>query len=418
MPTKEIYEIIKSTVGLDVASVGEDTIRRIVRLRMEEVKCNDVNAYLGILQNSNEERQNLINDITVPETWFFRDDKPFNLLSEYVSKTWNPAYFGQKLNILSVPCSTGEEPYSIAIALMESGLSHDDYVIDAVDVSTRVLEMARNGVYGQNSFRGRDESFRRKYFEQKRGQYKIIDSIKSSVSFYHENVLSAKFMCERGPYDVVFCRNLLIYFDMDTKRQVLKKLSDVMTHDGILFLGHAETGRMTTDLFESLRRPGTFAYKKLDESSKAKSIDFPSTVVSFATERKKTPIKKAPSSHPDKASNISRFSTSKADGSLLLDEIQVLADKGELDKAQQECVKYLTDKPDSAEGHYLLGLVKQAQNNNEEATASFKRSIYLDPNHFQALVHLAVLAEERGDSKAAANYRARSEKVKPDPDGM
>jgi len=402
MPSKEMYEFIKTVVGLDVAPIGEETICRVVNFRMSEIGCKNVPAYLGILRGSSKEKQNLIDDITISETWFFRDSQPFQLLSEYVVNMWQPAYFGQKLNILSIPCSTGEEPYSIAMALSDAGLSEDSYVIDAVDVNTRVLKIAKNGVYGENSFRSSDTSFRDKYFRVEEGRYKIVEPIKAAVSFYHQNILSPNFMEDRGPYDIVFCRNLLIYFDLKTKCAVLKKIAQLMSPDGLLFLGHAETGRVAPELFESLRRPCTFAYKRTNSSTAKTDEHSFSKVIPFLRKDRNMPVQRPANSA------VSYITNSPSASRMAIGDIQELADKGQLDKAKKACDKYLASNPESVDGYYLLGIIKTALGDDDGARDSFKRSIYLDPNHYQSLVHLAILCEEQGDVQAAEIYRARS----------
>ncbi len=389
---------------MDVASIGEETICRIVNSRILETECGSLSVYLGVLKSSSKERQNLIDDITISETWFFRDTQPFQLLSDYVVNTWSPAYFGQKLKILSVPCSTGEEPYSIAMVLSDAGFSKDNYIIDAVDINSRVLKVAKKGVYGGNSFRGKDTAFREKYFEAQAGKYRLIESTKKAVSFYHQNILSPGLMAGRGPYDVVFCRNLLIYFDLETKRRALKRISEIMSADGLLFLGHAETGRMVSELFESLRHPGAFVYKKLSGCPSPGEIT--KNVIPFSGRKKNTTAFSTTEIHETKtaASDLKTGSVNHSS----IESIQNLADKGELNKAKEECDKFLAKTPESVEGYYLLGVINMAFGNDKDAIDSFKRAVYLDSSHYQSLVHLAMLYEAQGDVQSAMKYRARS----------
>ena len=270
MPFDMIQHLIKSVMGLSSESVGVDTIKRIVERRMEATGVKQVHDYVALVERSPEEKQNLINAVSVPETWFFRDHEPFKVLSDHVKKL-RLTKSTLPIKVLSVPCSSGEEPYSIAMVMMEAGLSENQFHIDAVDISTAVIEKARLGSYGNNSFRGKENGLRDKYFQlTDDGRYQISSRIKKSVRFHNANVLDDGFMSANGPYDIVFCRNLLIYFDYETKCKVLATLHRLMCSAGLLILGHAETGRMAEGLFETLRLPGAFAYRKSDSSAQKK----------------------------------------------------------------------------------------------------------------------------------------------------
>jgi chemotaxis protein methyltransferase WspC len=405
-----IYTFLRDITGIDVLSIGEEAVDRVVGNRMKANGHSSIASYFLYLKTSPSERQALINEVTVPETWFFRDGEPFKLFSDYVSKAWSPQP-GQKLKVLSIPCSTGEEPYSLAMALLDAGFTPDSFTIDAADISTRVLDLAQRGVYGRNSFRCCNLSFRDKYFSEKGGFYELTDEVKSAVSFHHQNVLATDFMQGRGPYNVIFCRNLLIYFDLVTKERVIRSLRNLMFADGLLFLGHAETGRMVHGLFESMRHPGAFAYQPvgstLTMSSKraVKSID--NTVLTHL----EPPVTKPEPDHEVVAS-VSAPVQHEQENHVSIDEIQALADKGELRAAMQLCGIYIQRNPVDADGYYLQGIIFLAEDEDEKALGSFKRAIYLEPNHYQSLAHLSVLAEERGESQAAANYRARMARAK------
>src|SRR6476646_1464122 len=149
-----IENLLKQKIGLNAAAIGSNTIARSVRHRMAHCSLEDPVAYLSQLQTSTAELDALIETIVVPETWFFRDREPFVLLAHYVVSEWLPAHPHQILRILSAPCSTGEEPYSIAIALLEAGLSASQFRIDAIDISQTALQKAQQAVYDEYSFRG------------------------------------------------------------------------------------------------------------------------------------------------------------------------------------------------------------------------------------------------------------------------
>ena len=148
-----IADKLKAAMGLDIATVGSSLIERVVRERMAALAIDDDGLYLARLQASAEELQALIELAVVPETWFFRDREAI-LATARLARERLAAQPGHPVRILSVPCSTGEEPYSLAMALLEAGLAPSQFVIEAYDIRTRSLAIAAARVYGRNSSRG------------------------------------------------------------------------------------------------------------------------------------------------------------------------------------------------------------------------------------------------------------------------
>lgn len=410
-----IYSFLREVTGIDVGSIGEYAVNRVIDERIKYGEYKNVDEYLLVLKNSASERQEFINDITVPETWFFRDREPFKLLSDYASKVWLPDT-RKSLKILSIPCSTGEEPYSIAMALMDVGFSKESFTVDAVDISTKVLDVAKRGVYGKNSFRGGDLSFRDKYFVENSGLYAISDVVKEQVKFHNFNVLSSDFMRGVGPFNVIFCRNMLIYFDVEIKNSVIKALHRRIHPDGVLFLGHAETGRMVQGLFESMKHPGAFAYHPVSSSGYVvQKIAADKSYINIVSNTDKFyPRQSRDSVDIVHEVDIKDKVVANDEDKIIisLEDIQVIADRGDLLTATNLCEKYIKNNPLDADGYCLHGTIFLAQENDDKAQASFKRAVYLKPKHYQSLAHLSVLAEEQGNVSAALNYRARMERLK------
>src|SRR5262245_34745751 len=156
--------LLKSRIGLEAESVRRVVIERAVRQRMSATGCRDEDAYWAVLNASLHELQALVEAVVVPETWFFRYPESFAALGRLAFERLPALAGGRALRILSLPCSTGEEPFSIVMALLDAGLAPGLFQVDAVDISERVLERARQGMYGRNSFRGDDLGFRERYF--------------------------------------------------------------------------------------------------------------------------------------------------------------------------------------------------------------------------------------------------------------
>jgi chemotaxis protein methyltransferase WspC len=161
-------QLLERTMGLNAASIGAAAIERAVRARLAACKLEDADAgrYWQQVQRSPEELQALVEEVVVPETWFFRDPQAFAAMTHIITKEWLPAHASGVLRLLSLPCSTGEEPYTMAMALIDAGVPCDRFMIDAVDISGEALARARRGVYGGNSFRGQNLSFRDRHFER------------------------------------------------------------------------------------------------------------------------------------------------------------------------------------------------------------------------------------------------------------
>jgi CheR methyltransferase, SAM binding domain len=149
----EFEYLLKRTMGLDVAAIGASAIERAVNERRSACKLTDVQAYLNYVQESETELQELIEAVVVLETWFFRDRDAFVALTRMICEDWLPAHAAGVLRLLSLPCSTGEEPYSMAMALLDAGVPRSRFQIDAVDISERALAVARRAEYRKNSFR-------------------------------------------------------------------------------------------------------------------------------------------------------------------------------------------------------------------------------------------------------------------------
>ena len=213
-----IEAMLTARIGLDPAAVASSLIPRAVRLRMIELGLGHLSDYESLLSGSEAELQALIEEVVVPESWFFRDKPPFRHLQDHARTLCigNPAR--SPLRVLSMPCAGGEEPYSIAITLLESGLTRQRFQVDALDISQRRLDLARRGVFSRNAFRDNDQDFRARYFKDHPQGFELDASIRASVRFLQGSVLDPTLLIGEARYDVIFCRNLLIYLDEPVAR--------------------------------------------------------------------------------------------------------------------------------------------------------------------------------------------------------
>jgi len=376
----------------------------------------------------------------VPETWFFRDREPFAALSRFAVTEWLTANPARPLRLLSAPCATGEEPYSMAMALLDAGLQPNRFHIDAVDISAEALAQARAGIYGRNSFRGKGLEFRERHFAPVPDGHAPHDAVRQSVHFQRANLVAPNFLAGRDRYDVIFCRNVLIYFDRPPQRRVIQTLDRLLTPAGILFVGHAETGLFVDSDFVSAKLPMAFAYRKTShvlpgelkkpsaqkiariQSSKLAGVSSPQKAAPVSTRPapRAWPATPGPNSPvPNRSSSLDTpaeihpiVEEAALEQSVILEKATRLADAGDLDEAANLCESHLRCHGASAPAYYLLGLVQDARGNPQLARESYRKVIYLEPNHYEALLHLALLSEQSGEQRDARQWRHRAHRVK------
>lgn len=141
---QRIEALLRREIGLDAASIGSALIERTIRLRMRRHELKHIGQYRELLESSPQELRELIEAVVVTETWFFRDREPFNAFAQLALTDWLPRHPAGALRVLSVPCSSGEEPYSLAMKLLEAGVSDTRFAIDAVDISANALARAQS----------------------------------------------------------------------------------------------------------------------------------------------------------------------------------------------------------------------------------------------------------------------------------
>lgn len=217
---------LQERIGLDSTSVGIAMIERAVRQRCTVAQARDLDDYWLMLQQSAPEQQALIEAVIVPETWFFRYPESFTALARLASARLGELNGARPLRILSLPCSTGEEPYSIAMTLLDAGIASHQFNVEGIDVSPHSIERARRGLYGRNSFRGARLDFRERHFTVQAEDYLLSEQVRKQVQLRVGNVLDPALLAGGATYDFVFCRNLLIYFDVPTQQRVFGVLKE------------------------------------------------------------------------------------------------------------------------------------------------------------------------------------------------
>lgn len=222
--------------------------------------------YCGYLRMDTKEWDKLMELITVNETYFFREE---NLLGEF-QKVVLPQYAHRTaknpLRIWSAACSTGEEPYTIGMLIEDSALFEPGAVqVIATDINKRVLEKAREGVYHKKSLSFRrmpEEAYNKFFVEYDHHHYRVKDSIRKMVDFQYINLLAGEIREKIHQVDIIFCRNVLIYFDTNAIKKLIDAFYDILNPGGYLFLGHAETITGMNTGFETILTSSAYYYRK------------------------------------------------------------------------------------------------------------------------------------------------------------
>lgn len=263
-----LRDLIKEYCGIFFDDGSRFLLERRLSRRLGLHHLNNFRDYYRLLlydRKKEEELTAAIDILTVNETFFFREQNQLKAFSEEILPEIRETNRGRKrIRIWSAGCSTGEEPYTIAMLILESGRFFGwDVEILGSDINQRVLAAARRGLYRKNSFRSTDPYFIGKYFkEEENGSFVISEDVRRLVSFSYLNLLDpfkVKFM---GRMDVIFCRNVLIYFDLQARKKVVDNFFENLAEGGYLLLGHAESLMNISTSFDLRHLKNDMVYRR------------------------------------------------------------------------------------------------------------------------------------------------------------
>jgi chemotaxis protein methyltransferase CheR len=263
---RRFCEFLYQRTGISYSETKRFYIERRLIDRMERVGTQSFAAYMNLIRTGGPEAEQVINSFTVNETYFYREEHQLRCLSrallpEIIAKR-QP---GDLVRIWCVPCSTGEEPYSVAIWLLENWRLVDAYNIEIVgsDIDTRVLAAALQGNYGERAVSRLPAEVVEQYFEpEDLGERQLIKDLRESVKFSQVNLLDAGNMAAQGRFDVIFCRNVLIYFDDASRATASVNLYNALSPRGFICLGHSESMTRISDRFKVRRFEDAIVYQR------------------------------------------------------------------------------------------------------------------------------------------------------------
>ena len=382
---------------------------------LRETPSVERDDFIERLKASDVELQSLVNHLTIGESYFFRNRPHFSALtSEIIPELIAANAASRKLRIWSAGCATGEEPYSLAIMLDESfpELKRWDVRIMATDINTSFLERARAGVYTRWSFRGVEERIVQKYFRPEGStHFKLAPEIARAVEFGWLNLsrtpLAGRVLPE--PFDLVICRNVLIYFTFELANRVVQSLAETLKPDGFLIVGHAESFPVLREL-ESVYSHATYYYRRsgasrprVHEVALTHTVSIPGIPVHDVA-RRPSVAPAPPKAEAPRGRHAQPTRTSVEADNLArdLDDAQEHTDAGELARAEAILDRLVlgAGKLDHRV-HFLRALVADQHDRTGDAIASLRQAIFLKKEFAIGHYYMGVICEREDDAKTA-----------------
>lgn len=390
----QVAQLLEERIGLDAQTVGRQLIETAVRRRVAALGLDGPAAYPEQLQSAADEVAALVEEVVIPESWFFRDGRPFVRLQEFARATATPVF-----RVLSIPCAGGEEAYSIALALREAGLEAARLRIDAVDVSARLIAQARQGLFRRNALRGEHVTAYLRSFRERPDGWELDPQVRDLVRFSRGNLLDPDLLRGEPAYDVIFCRNLLIYLTDAARQRALANLDRLLAPGGVLFVGHAEAVGLLQPRFIPDGDRGSFALRRAPAAALPPPVPTPPARPTVPVRARTAPRAAEPPAPTVPAETD------------LLGRAERLANAKQHAEASRLCEQALCEQGPSARAFGLLGMIDLATGATDRAEANLLKAVYLDPAAADALLALALISQGRGDDAAAERYRGRARRA-------
>jgi chemotaxis protein methyltransferase CheR len=459
-------EAIAQKIGLRIRQVEQDSLAQKIGLRIRTLELAAPEQYYQLLTlpglASQREWQHLAELLTNNESYFFRDRQQLNLLKNQIF----PQLIKQKrqqgnltLRVWSAGCSTGQEPYSLAIILQELLLDIDAWnlAIFGTDIDLAALNQARAGIYSEWSFRNTEPRIKQQYFELKARNYQIEQSIRQMVTWQKLNLLSDQFpqlFSNLREIDLIVCRNVFIYFGSNTIGEILAKFYDTLRPGGYLLVGHSELTGQNLSRFQAQIFPQSLIYQRRESSSIAGQNDdnlsfkakqqhvSPRPKLPINPQRLVTPVQQLSKIN---VASIAQAMSAKEDAQKLLQQAKHLWQQKQSNLAIKKAEQALAIQPDNISACCLLGkiylqlnqlnlaiamsdraaaidlmnlelnylLVEIALNQDDLTMAKkiLKKILYLDPQSIKAPIELNRLYQQAGDRLRASKMAQQAIKI-------
>jgi chemotaxis protein methyltransferase WspC len=407
MSILRVEALICDRLGLDPGALGASILPRTITNRMRANGATTPEDYLDLLKTVAGELETLASELVVSETWFFRGGLLlFERLARFVAERVRDRSPGFPVRVLSLPCSTGEEPYSLAIALHMCGVPPHAYQLEAADLSRPHIERAEAALYSEFAFREPCPEIRSKIFHGHLNHWIPLPQIRQAVRFRVVNVTDQTCLFKELPYDLLVCRNLFIYLTADGRRRAIATLDRLLAPDGCLCVSPAEADRLPHARFVP-EGPIEFGiYRRVTAGSGLVPVvqSTPTKQKAIATDRPIISPKPSSSQPPiPKPPHCVHTHT--------LGEARNFANAGRLVEARAVCEELIGSQVELPGAYSLLGVIHQAEGRPHEAWEAFRRALYLAPNHIEAMTQMIVLCKSRGDASQVALLQKRLKRL-------
>jgi chemotaxis protein methyltransferase CheR len=450
-------DLIVRHLGLQFEDAKLGFLADVLRRRLEATR-HSAHAYLGRLDGDGlpDEMTIVAQAVTVAETYFFRHVEQYRAFAEVAlpDRLRSARSTGTSVQIASVGCASGEEPYSLAIVAREAATDPNSVSILGVDINTALLEKAARGRYSAWVLRDTPQDVQRRWFRPEGREFLLDETVRASVRFEARNLADEQSgFWQPASQDVVFCRNVLMYFSASAAQGVVSRLMRMLRPGGYLFLGHAETLRGLSSDFHLRHTHGTFYYQRKDHAGLAPHVPAPSGLTSVArhltladvvsaaptwieairqaSKRIESLAESPKQPGASEAGSASRLTTPAWDIGLALQLLReerfaealalveafppqagqstevlllhavLLTHGGQLANAERVCGQLLEIDELNAGAHYLLALCREGAGDGAGALYHDQVAIYVDPGFAMAHLHLGLLARRAGDRETA-----------------
>lgn len=396
----------------------DEELARIVGLRLKALELTSCGRYLDLLgdpQRGRVEMDELVAELTIGETYFFRHQEQFDALGKVVlPDVIKRNRASRHLRIWSAGCSTGAEPYTVAIMLLRDfGAAVRDWTIDilATDINKRFLGFARHGRFAEWALRTTPDAMRKACFDARGKEWELKREYREMVTFQYHNLVENPFpsmIDNLYAFDVILCRNVTIYFDRETVQRIVRQFRETLVEGGWLLAGHSESDLDTFRQFRTVNLPGAVVYQKgvpaivgLDNPPvtpvPASFVPIPAPAV-----EESLPLWSAPAPPPVEPEPSEPALMRPGEDDNELQQIRRLADLGQWWEAVGRCEALLDKGGNDPQIHLYYALVLEQMNKRPAAEQALRRAIFIDRGFVLAHYHLGLLLQARGDLDGAA----------------
>ena len=411
---------LNNLIGLDAERIGRPAIIRGIQAALEKLSADSAGSPVPDTKNP-DFQQHLIEAIVVSESWFLREPYVFKYAVEIIKKRLLQQ---PKVRILSAPCAAGEEAFSLSLSLLDAGVSAEKFQIVAIDISTAAIDSGRQGLFTKNAFRVHAKELQSHWFTKTASGWKIDQLVSQQVQFMQLNLLDEgavmRLLAKAGnPFDLIYCRNLLIYLNTEARQKTQASLRRLLSTEGEVIVGAAEAVILATDgwrpsgpLAFCKRSPHPPSQPAASASPPASRLQAhqasdtrPAVTKTFGDGNSEKPIFSAPILPTSAAQRLSSAPENKPAPIPVLTQAEQLANAGDIEEAILCCQTALEDNGPEPAVLFMAAMLQQSMGRFVEAERLLEKVVYLKPRHEAALLALALAAGRRGDTALERRYR-------------